>query len=113
MKTAERSSKRRKRREEYEFDCTIDAEWYKDWYIEQLLPVVKKKMPWLRSKRVLVQQDGAGPHTGKNNPEILNSAGMGRGWMVDLVTQPAQSPDLNVYDLGFFSSLSRGYGGLI
>ena len=27
MKTAERSSKRRKRGEEYEFDCTIDAEW--------------------------------------------------------------------------------------
>ena len=27
MKTAKRSSKRRKRGEEYEFDCTIDAEW--------------------------------------------------------------------------------------
>ena len=27
MKTAERSSKKRKRGEEYEFDCTIDAEW--------------------------------------------------------------------------------------
>ena len=51
--------------EEYEFDCTIDAEWYKDWYIDQLLPAVKK-MPWLRSKRAVVQQDGASPHTGKN-----------------------------------------------
>ena len=68
-------------------------------------------MPWLRSKRVVVQQDGASPHTGKNNPEIRNSAGMGRGWMVELVTQPAQSPDLNVNDLGFFASLkSRVWG---
>ena len=63
-------------------------------------------MPWLRSKRVVVQQDDASPHTGKNNPEILNSAGMGRGWMVELVTQPAQSPDLNVNVLGFFASLT-------
>ena len=30
---------------------------------------------------------------------------MGRGWMVELVTQPAQSPDLNVNVLGFFASL--------
>ena len=30
MKTAQRSSKKRKEGDEYEFDCTIDAEWYKD-----------------------------------------------------------------------------------
>ena len=65
----------------------------------------------IRDRRVVVQQDGASSHTGKNNPEILNSAGMGRGWMVELVTQPAQSPDLNVNDLGFFASLkSRVWG---
>ena len=52
-----------------------------------------------------MQQDGATPHTGKDNPEILNSAGMGRGWLVELKTQPSQSPDLNVNDLGFFASL--------
>ncbi|CAN0464352.1 unnamed protein product [Laminaria digitata] len=47
----------------------------------------------------------ATPHTGKYNPEILKSAGMGRGWLVELKTQPSQSPDLNVNDLGFFASL--------
>ena len=62
-------------------------------------------MPWLRSKGVVVQQDGATPHTGKDNPEILNSAGMGRGWLVELKTQPLQSPDFNVNDLVFFASL--------
>ena len=80
MKTAERSSKSRERGEEYEFDC-IDAEWYEAKYIDVLLPVIKEKMPWLRSKRVVVQQDGASPHTGKGNPKILNSAGMGHWWL--------------------------------
>ena len=30
---------------------------------------------------------------------------MGLGWLVELKTQPSQSPDLNVNDLGFFASL--------
>ncbi|CAM9716335.1 unnamed protein product [Sphacelaria rigidula] len=111
MKTAERSSRRRKRGEEYEFDCTIDAEWYKEWYIDQLLPAIKEKMLWQYSKRVVEQQNGASPHTGKNNPGFLDSAGMGRGWLVELVTQPSQSPDLNINDLGFCTSLkSRVWG---
>ena len=59
-----------------------------------------------------MQQDGASPHTGKKNPEILTSAGMGRGWMVELVTQPAQSPHLNVNDLGFFASLKMRVWGM-
>ena len=69
---------------------------YKDWYFEKRLPAIKTKMPWLRSKRVVLQQNGATPHTGKDNPELLSSAGMGRGWLVELKTQPSQSPDLNV-----------------
>ena len=51
-------------------------------------------------------------HKGKNiNPELLNSTGMGRGWLVELVMQPAQSPDFNAIDLGFFAFLkSRLWG---
>ena len=79
MKTAQRSSKRRKEGDEYEFDCTIDVEWYKDWYIEKLLPAIKTKMPWLRSKRVVVQQDGVTPHAGKDNPDFFQFGGDGAG----------------------------------
>ena len=86
--------KRRKKGDECDFDCAIDAEWCKMWYVDELLPAIKLKIAWLRSKRVVVQQDGASPHTGENNPEILNSAGMERGWMVELVVQPSQSPAL-------------------
>ncbi|CAN0351880.1 unnamed protein product, partial [Laminaria digitata] len=107
LKTAERSSKWKKRGEEYEFYCTIDAEWYKDWYMDELLPAIKLKMPWLRSKRVVVQQDGASPHTGKNHPETLKSPGLGRGLSRSLSSRPT----LNVNDLGFFASLkSRVWG---
>ncbi|CAM9493677.1 unnamed protein product, partial [Laminaria digitata] len=59
-------------------------------------------MPWLRSQQVIVQQDGASPHAGKGNPKSLNSAGMGRGWPVELVTHRSQSLDLNINDLFVF-----------
>ncbi|CAM9249779.1 unnamed protein product [Sphacelaria rigidula] len=58
-------------------------------------------MLWLRSKRVLVQQDGASPHPWRDDPGILDSAGMGR----EPVTQPSKSPDLNINDLGCCASL--------
>lgn len=35
----------------------------------------------------------------------MNEAGRRGDWNIEVVTQPAQSPDLNVNDLGFFRSL--------
>ncbi|CAM9814633.1 unnamed protein product, partial [Choristocarpus tenellus] len=54
---------------------------------------------------VVVQQDGATPHTGKGNSEILSEAGKTEGWSIRLVIQPSNSPDLNIIDLCFFRSL--------
>ena len=69
-------------------------------------------MPWQEFHEIRVQQDGATPHTGHDNPRKLNLAGKAGGWNIKLVTQPAQSPDLNINDLGFFSSLkSRVWRG--
>ncbi|CAM9640844.1 unnamed protein product [Choristocarpus tenellus] len=62
-------------------------------------------MPWLQGKHVVVQQDGATPHTGKGISEILSGAGKTKGWSIRLVTQPSYSPDLNIMDLCFFRSL--------
>ena len=62
-------------------------------------------MPWMRYKELVVQQDGARSHTGKGNVEALNKAGNDQNWSIKLITQPAQSPDLNINDLGFFRSL--------
>jgi hypothetical protein len=54
---------------------------------------------------LIVQQDGARAHTGKGNVDRFNELGREDGWNIQVVTQPAQSPDLNVNDLGFFRSM--------
>ena len=53
--------------------------------------------------RIIVQHDGAKPHTGHGNEESLDAAGAPFG--ISFVTQPANSPDLNWNDLAFFYSL--------
>ncbi|CAM9932230.1 unnamed protein product [Choristocarpus tenellus] len=61
-------------------------------------------MPWLQGKHVVVQQDGATPHTGKGNSETLSGVGKTERWSIGLVTQSSNSPDLNIIDLCFFRS---------
>jgi hypothetical protein len=58
-----------------------------------------------RDSRVIFQHDGAKPHTGLNNNAQLEAAGSIDGWTVKFVTQPPNSPDLNILDLGLFASL--------
>jgi hypothetical protein len=85
----------------------VDAEFYYNLFSQPrgVFDQIEKKMPWLRHGTVLVQQDGALPHTGQDNVNDLEMAGTGEGWTVKIITQPAQSPDLNCNDLGFFHSL--------
>ena len=54
---------------------------------------------------LVVQQDGARPHTGKGNLAKLNAAGSRLPITIEVRTQPAQSPDLNICDLAFFRAL--------
>lgn len=65
---------------------------------------------YLRSEQV--QQDGASPQTAENNPEILNSARVRRGRIVEIGTQPSQSPDFNINDLSFFASFKPRVCGM-
>ena len=52
-----------------------------------------------------IQQDGARPHTAERTIEDLEIGGAGNGFVPIIVTQPTNSPDLNINDLGFFGSL--------
>jgi transposase len=88
----------------YIHDCTMNAERYRS-FMMQVFRDVKMKMPWLKGKEVIIQQDGASPHVGRGNIEYFNQEGRKDGWKIQVVTQPPQSPDLNVNDLGFFRSL--------
>ncbi|CAM9963062.1 unnamed protein product [Choristocarpus tenellus] len=88
-KAADRTSKNHTKGDVYEHDCTLDHLWYRKCYTEELLPVIKIKMPWLQGKHVVVQQDGATRHTGKGNSEISSGAGKTEVWSIRVVTQPS------------------------
>ncbi|RAW20637.1 hypothetical protein PC110_g22920 [Phytophthora cactorum] len=49
-------------------------------------------------------QDNAGPYVLKDDSE-LEAAGSIGGWTIKMRCQPPRSPDLNVLDLGYFSSI--------
>ena len=64
---------------------------------------------WLKPRCLgwlhFIQQDGARPHTAERTIEDLEIGGAGNGFVPIIVTQPPNSPDLNINDLGFFGSL--------
>lgn len=101
---AERTTRNRERGDVYFHDCTMNAELYRD-FMMQIISEIKVKMPWLKGKPVVIQQDGASPHVGKGNLDYFYYEGKKDGWDINVVTQPPQSPDLNINDLGFFRSL--------
>ncbi|KAG7337411.1 hypothetical protein IV203_033525 [Nitzschia inconspicua] len=74
-----------------------------------VLPDVKKKMPI--DNNIILQQDGAKAHLPDDDPLFAAKVTelFGDPTAVKLYTQPAQSPDLNVNDLGFFNSLQSRY----
>jgi hypothetical protein len=72
-----------------------------------IVPAIMEKHPnFALGKSIRIQQDGAPAHGAiGNDPAIFASAmdAIGVGDQIKLITQPAQSPDLNVCDLGFFN----------
>ncbi|XP_065195838.1 uncharacterized protein LOC135827237 [Sycon ciliatum] len=54
---------------------------------------------------LLYQHDGARPHTAKENHRAFACQSKTKGFSLCVVTQPAQSPDVDVNDLAFFNSL--------
>lgn len=108
---AQRNSKYRTAGDLMEVDVAVTAEYYREMMEDCILPAIIVAMPWAgKGGRTLVyQHDGATPHTGKGNdaywPEMLARKYPDRS--IKVVTQPAQSPDLNTLDLGFFNSLAH------
>ena len=66
----------------------------------------------MRVREVTMQQDGARCHTCKKKDGLeamtqkLNAAGAKLRPRIKVVTQPAQSPDVNICDLAFFRALA-------
>ena len=52
-----------------------------------------------------MHQDDTPPQTGHDNVEFSNQKGQKVDWNITVVTEPLQSPDLNVKDLVLFHNL--------
>jgi hypothetical protein len=79
---------------------------YRSLLINKVLPAIQEKWPNLATfgRTIRIQQDGAKAHISPDDPAFVNIA-LIRGLNVELYTQPARSPDLNVEDLGFFRAI--------
>ena len=85
----------------------IDSDFYHNLFCDEggVYDMIEAKMPWLAGSPYFIQQDGARPHTANGTIEDLIAGGTGDGFVPIIVTQPPNSPDLNINDLGFFASL--------
>ena len=93
----------------------VDQEVYRALLLNEVVPSIVAK--WPRDEyedpnyTITIQQDGATSHiTMDDTPfeETLEEIGVPTG-KIKLLTQPANSPDLNLNDLGFFNSLQSTY----
>jgi hypothetical protein len=94
-------------------DDSIDGPKYYELLMDYVVPAILEKHPNIKlGKSVRIQQDGAPSHgVLARRPDVFTSAmeDMGIGDQIKLVTQPAQSPDLNVNDLGYFAAIQAAY----
>ena len=106
-KVAKRNSKNHQRGDTYMEDCTLNAEKFREIMLGRVYRAIRRKMNW--AKVVTLQMDGALPHTGMGNPDVLAARGKKArhgGPTIQPVIQPSMSPDLNVLDLCMFPSMS-------
>ncbi|CAN0501098.1 unnamed protein product [Discosporangium mesarthrocarpum] len=101
---AMRSSKIRKKGTMMLKPATVNAERYKELIIDKVIPAIKPRMPRPPGHTIVVQQDGAKSHTGGG---VMETTQAKAGDSIILETEPANSPDLNVNDLGFFHSIQQ------
>jgi hypothetical protein len=93
---------------------TIDNESYRDLLVNHVLVEIMNKWPvgqFVDPNFVIrVQQDGAGGHCSHDDPYLLEAIEeLGLTHKVKFYTQPANSPDLNICDLGLFNAVQAAY----
>ena len=96
---------------------SVDRDTYREYLVNKVIPAIATKWPrheWndaANRPTIYIQQDGATSHINPWDPAIeakLQELGVGHD-RIKLVTQPPNSPDLNLNDLGFFNSLQSTY----
>ena len=82
----------------------VSAVAYRCFLIDKLLPAIKATCLANSATCIRIQQDNARPHIGPTDVEFTAAAER-LELNTRLVCQPPNSPDLNVLDLGFFTSI--------
>jgi hypothetical protein len=108
---AQRNSKNHKAGDLLEVDVPVTAEYYREVIEQKIMPAIIEAMPWAgkNGRTLIYQHDGATPHSGGGNRDYWQEmlARLYPDRSIKVLTQPAQSPDLNTLDLGFFHSLAN------
>jgi hypothetical protein len=88
---------------------------------DTLIPAIQAKWPigeWNNPDfKIRIQQDGAGGHAPPDDKYIakfikdLEEIGNFTPGKISFYSQPSQSPDLNILDLGLFNALQASYYG--
>jgi hypothetical protein len=101
---AQRTSVNRGRGEMAWKNKNMTRKIYRDMLENELIPALLTRWPSGWNKTIRIQQDGAKAHV-KDNDEWLNEALEEVGLDARLYTQPPNSPDVNILDLGFFRAI--------
>ena len=91
-------------------DEKINKDKYRELLLEKVVPAIVEKWPrrdWNNNRFIIrMQQDGAKSHIHPTDEAFLAGlAALGVENKLLLYTQPANSPDTNINDLGFFCAL--------
>ena len=108
---AQRTTKNQKRGDVKTKNDHVNSETYHNLFVKGgVFDAAEDKMPWQKTFKYI--QDGAKAHTAEGSVRELEEAGsdpltvpVADRVSVKVLTQPAQSPDVNVNDCAFFSSL--------
>ena len=104
---AQRSSRNRPRGTLELKNRTVDHVAYNEFIANKVIPSIGAKWPQChRNRTIRIQQDNAKPHRSatNTNPDMV-AAITATGLDIVFDNQPAQSPDTNILDLGFFNSI--------
>ncbi|KAG2253327.1 hypothetical protein Bca52824_083463 [Brassica carinata] len=106
MQPAKRRSKNRDAGTlELKASTSVKREDIRACLIEKVIPVIHERWPVEdRGKTIFIQKDNARTHVQCGDKEFKEAA-CKNGFDIRLMCQPANSPDLNILDLGYFSAI--------
>ena len=94
-------------------NINVDKDVYCSLLMNDVVPTIVEKWPDADFNRrtIYIQQDGAKAHINPDNDEEWLEYLDTMGWSekIKVYTQPANSPDTNLNDLGFFAALQALY----